>query len=146
MSATIRPLATSQKVLTWLCVYPADKNTSFLKRCAYVALYFYVLIGNMSVLISSIVFFVTYVSTDFELSLYAVFQMAAYTSSTYLMLLAYTLRNQITSVFDGLARIYEASECIIVVQSFADGKCRFPVQMRPKKIAERIFVNKNPFN
>lgn len=110
MNSTFRPLATSQKVLTWLCVYPADRNTSFLKKCAYVALYFYVLIGNMSVLISSMVYFATYVSTDFELSLYAVFQIAAYTSSTYLMLLAYTLRYKITAVFDGLARIYDASE------------------------------------
>lgn len=100
---------TSQKMLTWICVYPADETVSKFKRATYAFAYAFILISNLCVLASSVAFFLKYVSVDLEQSLYAVFQITAYGSMTYLIIVSFLLRSKIPLVFDDLAKIYEAS-------------------------------------
>lgn len=105
----MRPLEASQRVLTWLCVYPADESTSRWEKVTYVAGYTSVLLGNIGNLAASALYFVGYLQIDLEKSLYAVAQMAALASGVYIMGIALLLRHRIVIVFDGLVKIYE--EC-----------------------------------
>lgn len=105
----MRPLEASQRVLTWLCVYPTDESTSRWEKVAYLASYSSVLLGIIGNLAASALYFVEYLQIDSEKSFYAVSQMAALACVVYIMGIALLLRHRIVIVFDGLAKIYE--EC-----------------------------------
>lgn len=64
----------------------------------------------MCAVIASAIFFLKFVSVDLNQSLYAMFQIAAYTNVTYIYIAAFLLRHKITAVFDSLTEIYEESK------------------------------------
>lgn len=105
----MKPLETSQRVLTWLYVYPANESTSRWKIVAYRTCFLAVLFGNIGNLTASAAYFVEYVTTNLEQALYSVAQIACYTGAVHRIGTTYLLRHRIPIVFDGLAKIYD--EC-----------------------------------
>ena len=103
------PLVTNRRVLTWLCVYPSERTTTKSQQLAYLAFSFIVFTGILSSLIASVAFFIKHVSTDLEVALYAVSQIAAAASILYAILMTYFQRRGIATIFQQLAAIYERS-------------------------------------
>lgn len=106
----IKPLATNQRVLTWLCVYPAEKTTCKFKQMAYIFFSFVVFSGILSSLIASVAYFMKFVSIDLEVALYAVSQIAAAASVLYAIAMTYLSRRGITAIFQKLNEIYDQSK------------------------------------
>lgn len=103
-------LVTNRRVLTWLCVYPAGEAVSKSKKILYLLFSFIVFIGILSSLIASIAFFIEYVSTDLEVALYAVSQIAAASSVLYAIVMTLFSRQGIARVFEQLTNIYNQSK------------------------------------
>lgn len=111
----MQPLKTAQRVLTWLCVYPADESASKWMKLAYLICYLSVLLGNFGNLTAGAAYFVKYLSIDLEKALYAFSQMGALLTSAYIIVTLLLLRHRIVVVFDGLAKIY--AECKYIFHS-----------------------------
>lgn len=105
----MKPFVTNKRVLQWLCVYPLDENSNKLMKLACVVFALCVFISQLAAVISSAVFFLTFMSTDLELALFALFQVAACAAVTYVAVIAFVMRKEITTTIDQLSGIY--SEC-----------------------------------
>lgn len=104
----MEPLATNRRVMMWFCMCPADESTSKKERMFHVAFIFIVATITLCALISSVVSVIVYMSTDFESSLYAVFQVAAEASAANLIIVAFFMRDRIKAIFTKLSDIYAA--------------------------------------
>lgn len=107
------PLATNRRVLTWLCVFPPEKGTTKAQRMAHVALSLSVFVVNMGSFFVSLAYFLKYMSIDLEQSLFAVVQMLGEVNMTYISIITYILRRQITATYKSLCRIYKACEVTV---------------------------------
>lgn len=105
----MKPLGTSRKILTWFYLYPVEEGTER-KKLIHFILSAVVFIFKISFLASSTAFFMKYVSTDLEESLYALFQISAFSNSTYVIAIAYISHQKITALIDRLSAIYDASK------------------------------------
>lgn len=106
----MKPLVTNRRVLTWLCVHPADETTSKFEKISYFIFSLIVFSGILSSLIASIAFFYKYVKVDLEVALYAVSQIAAASSVLYAIIMTLFSRPGITDVFKRLTIIYNESK------------------------------------
>lgn len=104
------PLITSQRVLTWLCVCPADENTTKLERFSYILFTFTTFFVQIILLIGSIAYFLTFMRTDMKESLYSLSQIAGSSGIMYMMIAMFFRREKISSIFTKLSKLYEASE------------------------------------
>lgn len=105
----MRPLKTSQRVLTWFCAYPADESTSSRQKLAHMFCFLSVLLGVICNLTAGAAYFLKYVSEDLDHSLYAFAQIFAVSSSVYIITTSPFLHRRNVAVIDGLAKIY--TEC-----------------------------------
>lgn len=103
------PLATNQRVLTWLCICPFDQDASIWKKSFFIILTLFLFTFEVSSWVSSIIFFVTNVSVDLENCLYAVFQIAATSGLIYMWMVAFISRKRINQFLGTLANIYDES-------------------------------------
>lgn len=105
----MKPLLTSQQVLTWLCMCATDDSTSKPKRMCYAA--FTLIVGTIisAALLVSIGFIIKNFSTDFAGCLYAVFQVAAHIAILNLIIVGLINRNRIADLFAELSKLYNAS-------------------------------------
>lgn len=101
------PLLSNKWALTWLCVYPAAKTTSKLKRMAYLMFTVIVLFGLMCGTVSHFAYFMKYKSTDLEGSLFGFMGFATFLALDYVMVFIYSQRRQVISIFDELSSICE---------------------------------------
>lgn len=106
MTKRIAPLQTTRCVLTWLYLYPADQNTNKWKKLAYIIVSLIVFIVNVCGLAASVAFFMKFVSTDLEESIYALFQITGILPQIASMLVAFALRQKIFVIFEKLTTIY----------------------------------------
>lgn len=106
----MQPLATSQQVMTWLCMCPAEESTSKKRRLCYVAFSIIVSIITFAALLTSIVFFIKYLSIDFEAALYTIFQIAAESAVLNLIIVALINRQRIAAIFTELTKLYASSK------------------------------------
>lgn len=103
----MKPLVTDQQVLTWLCVLPAQDNTDKWKRWAYIALVVTLIVADLSVISSSLIYSVTFRSTDLQKSLIGLQQAIAAVPTANMIVVAFFLRHKIPPIFDNLTKIYE---------------------------------------
>lgn len=68
-----------------------------------------VFLGNFTSWAGALAYIISYVSIDLEGSLYAVFQLCAVGSVSYILIAAFFLRFRITAIFKQLTEIYDAS-------------------------------------
>lgn len=98
-------LSTNQRVLTWLCIYPADDSTRIEIKLAYIIVSIVIIAIELSILIASIAFFMKNVSSDLDSSLFAVIQIVGLFGLTYMIIVAFILSRNITDMFKGLTLI-----------------------------------------
>lgn len=109
----MEPLSTTRWVSTWLSMYPAPEDSTEPQKIAYKACGLLVFLGPASFAMATLAFFLKYLSIDLESSLYALFQVLAFTSITYSFVVAFILRKKILLIFDQLSRIYDERKKII---------------------------------
>lgn len=102
-------LSTIKLTLTWLWVYRAEENTFWLLKLAHALFGFTVFATVASMTMGSMIFFARFASVDLEQSLYALFQISAFLGLSYVLIVAYLLRNEVTDIVKSLDDIYDAS-------------------------------------
>lgn len=109
----MRPLSTNQRMLKWLCVCPLEaRDSQWMKPlCIIFSLITFAAVAGC--VLSSIVFFSTNISTDLEESLYALFQISAFSGVAYMAIVAFIERNKITAFLETLTKIYNTRKRII---------------------------------
>lgn len=102
----MRPLPTNYRVLTWLCICPFDGDNQW-KKPLYIFISLILLVTNICGLLSSGIFFVGHYSIDPRVSLNAAYQIAAFWGVTYMSIIAFLMRNNITAFLGELEAIYD---------------------------------------
>lgn len=105
----MRPLETNRFVLTLVHVYPADESVNKWQKRAYAMFGVIVISLNLSAFLMGGSFFLKHQSIDLEQALFALVQMPATASLSYIALTTFFLRHRITAIFNRLSSIYESS-------------------------------------
>lgn len=103
-------LKTNKKVLAWFCVYPASENASKLEKTCYILLTSTIVVFLIAIIIASALFFMQFILTDVNASLYAVYQCSIYGSGLCAIIFAIITRQQIIDMLENLSKIYEQSK------------------------------------
>lgn len=106
----IKPLLNIQQVLTWLCVIPADENTSNRKKIVYIVFTFIGFVFGFCGALASALFFFKFFSVDLEMALFVPTYSFGFVMTTYGIPIALMLRKEIRALFGQLDKIYETSE------------------------------------
>lgn len=101
------PLASHQRMWTYFCVCPPDKNTSAWTKLVYMLFTFTIFMGNFTPCLASIAFVLKYASTDLEGALHALFQLSAYSSMAYVIVIELLSKREIAALFVKLREIYQ---------------------------------------
>lgn len=104
----MKPLSTSQVVLSWISALTADAKTSKWRRILFKIVPLILIAGNLTGLASSMVFFLRYVSNDLERSLYALFQIDDQLRMTNAAVVTFLSRHKLQAMFKNLKNIYNA--------------------------------------
>lgn len=110
----MKPLPTNQRVLTWLCLLPASANTSNLVKFGYILLTILCIVNITANLAASTVFFMKAVSTEFEKSLFALFQISGGIGVWWMFISVFPLRRNIQGIFEKLSEIYDESMSFVL--------------------------------
>lgn len=116
------PLPTNQRVLTWLCIRPMNTDENRWKKLFYIMFSITFVSIDLTALFSSIAFFFINISIDLEESLYALFQISAFSGLTYMCIVAFLLRNEITVFLGTLSQIYDARKKLYISDNFFSEK------------------------
>lgn len=117
-SMKMLPLPTNQRVLTWLCIRPMNTDENRWKKLFYIMFSITFVSMDLTGLFSSVAFFLINISTDLEESLYALFQISAFSGLTYMCIVAFLLRNEITAFLGTLSQIYDARKKLNISDNF----------------------------
>lgn len=103
----MRPLPTNQRMLTWICVCPLEsRDSKWMKPfCVIFALTTFLAVS--SCVLSSVIFFSSNVSKDVEESLYALFQISAFSGVAYMAIVAFYSRKKINAFLETLTAIHD---------------------------------------
>ncbi|XP_031624982.1 odorant receptor 63a-like [Contarinia nasturtii] len=96
------PLESLRRILTWLCVYPGEGINSECRRIVFISCVF---ILNFIALVGSIAYFLRFLSTNLELSLYALYQITAMLPFDVTIVVAFSMQNKIECIFRKLEDI-----------------------------------------
>lgn len=102
------PLKTNRFVLTWLCVYPAEIDTSIWKQraqksfCIFNFVFLILLICTSLMHLSK-----SHIERNSEEIVFMVLQITGILNSIYLMAAIFILRDKITQMLDSLTEIYK---------------------------------------
>ncbi|XP_055310916.1 putative odorant receptor 69a [Sitodiplosis mosellana] len=102
----MEPLATSKRVLTWLCLLPAKKNTTKWERGSYVALLLALIVSDVTVALSSFLYILNFKSHDLQDISIALFQFLATIPVANTIIVAFIHRHKIPAVLDKLSKFY----------------------------------------
>lgn len=105
------PLATTQHILTWLSVCPADESTSTQMKLAYGIFTSFVSISNLCGSTAILFFFIKAPSNRLEDYVFATIGLVAFCSIIYGMVVVIFSRSKINDIFTELSTIYNASKC-----------------------------------
>lgn len=110
----MKPLASIQCFLVWLCVCPFIEATSKWQQLAYKTFAVSLILTLVSFFISSLWCFWTFVSINLEEALYALYQIVGLSCLLYLLIVVYLSRSKINAIFIQLSDIYRASNNCLV--------------------------------
>lgn len=105
----MRPLATNQRVLTWLYLYPIDNETSKWKQRAHVAVGITAFITIGVIFIAGAVYVRQFITIDLQEALFALIHVALTIDSLSAIVILFLARDQIKMVFEHLSDIYNKS-------------------------------------
>lgn len=103
----MKPLATSQRLFTWLCLLPPRENTSSWEKRFYVAFVLAIVLVVLSAFLSSLLYFINFKSVNMKDSLIALSSVFASVSIANSIVVAFFLHHEIPPLFGKLSDIYE---------------------------------------
>lgn len=106
----MRPLSTSQEVLTWLGVFPSEESASLWKKSAYAIVSYTILFANILFLLSAMLYLKQNMLIDVKASLYSAFQILGYSEATYSFVIILFCREKFIASFNRLSEIYDSSK------------------------------------
>lgn len=104
------PLKTNRHVLTWLCVFPPEEGTTKKKRIAHVVFSLTIFGINAGSFFVSLAYFMKYMSIDLEQSIFAIVQMLGEVNMTYISVITFILRDEVSATYKSLSKIYKERE------------------------------------
>lgn len=106
----MKPIAIDQRILTWLCVLPAEENTSKWKKRAYILLVLGLIVANITVFSSSLIYAMKFISIDLQRTMIVSPQVIAAIPMANTIVVTFFLRHKIPPIFEKLSKFYE--KCI----------------------------------
>lgn len=106
----MQPLATTQRVMTWLSMCPPDESSNERQKKAYVIHTFAVLFLNVASFIASSAFCLKFVSIDFNSATFAFMASIGELGLIYFMIAAILMCHNIGNIFTSLSTIYKSSK------------------------------------
>lgn len=108
----MRPLQSTERVLIWLCLLPADKPLNPWAKLSHICLAAVVVTMTSMYLAASIAYFIRVVSTDLDESIYASFQITGILPTNVTFMVLFCMRYKIERIFNKFSEIYAESEKI----------------------------------
>lgn len=105
----MKPFFTTQRVLVWFVVCPADKNSNRWKKIAY---HIFTLVTFFSILFAYFAYFVKFKSIHLDTSLYAVLMSIFVSGLIFLSMVMFAYRHKISNLMNKLSDIYNSSKLI----------------------------------
>ena len=103
----MKPLATSHRVMTWVCLLPANENTSKWEKRSYIALNVILVLTVLALFSSSLTYVIKFRSIDSEGAFFSLFTTAGATAMGNTIIVAFVFRHKIPPFFEQLAEVYE---------------------------------------
>lgn len=100
----------NRKLLAWLCVYTADKNTSKWRKMPHYAFAGFAMYIYIYSLITSALFFYQNASEDLPMALFAILQISACFNGLYILVITFLLRHRVIAIINKLQKIYDACQ------------------------------------
>lgn len=107
----MKPLATAQSIMIWFSFCSAKDFTSIWKKIASFVLFLLILIPNVCLATSSLVYVSKYLSIDLNGSVFAFMIVANHYTWVYFTIIAFFMRHKINGIFELLTTIYRTSKC-----------------------------------
>lgn len=108
----MQPLATTRKLMMWLCMCPVDETTTRRQRIAYIAHTLAILIICVISITTGLAYCIKFISIDFDGAVFGFMAGIAEFGIIYVLIAAVQMRYQIELIFTGLLRIYKSSKMI----------------------------------
>lgn len=106
----MKVLVTTQRVLSWVLICPAEESTNKWWKMVFKTFPVVLLATALTGLVASAAFFVKFISTDLEASLYALYQISGNSGVFHLITVSIHLHKQIAGIIDSLQQIYNQSK------------------------------------
>lgn len=103
-------LATAQFVLKFLSICPADESAIPSKKRAYIVFTSIVAVSQLCGLGTSLSYLIKFILIDFEGSLFAFLAFIGHAILIYSLLMAFSVRQTVASIFSKLSTIYKESK------------------------------------
>lgn len=98
-----------QQMLIWLCICPADQNTSQLKRYSHTVFSILVVTILSLASLSGAILCVKFLSIDLEECLFALYHTSATSTLLYMLIAVFFSRKRISATFRSLSEIYNTA-------------------------------------
>lgn len=105
----MKPLATGQRVLTWLCLLPPEENTRKWEKLSHVALVIVMIAADIAAFLSSLIYVKKFQSVNMADTSIALTTLIAAIPLTNSTIVTSILRHKIPSIFEKLSDVYEKS-------------------------------------
>lgn len=106
----MKTLAKYREVLTWLCIYLADKSVSKRQKVLHVSFSVLINASNFGALVGSIIIVIENSSVDIVKLSMAFLQIGGLSGEIYMMAVALVSHKKITAMFDSLSEICDTGE------------------------------------
>lgn len=103
-------LFTNRRIFSLLCIPAAIEPSSLWNKAINITFSIAILTIQLSIFTASALFFIKFIESDFENSLYALFQVAAAISGIYTIFAAFLLRNKILWILNKYQSVYERNK------------------------------------
>lgn len=115
IQSKMQPLATTQQMMTWLCMCPADEeSTTPHQKRGYIAYTLAIVIMIEVCFFASMAYCIRFSTTDFDGAVFGFMCAIGAFGSVYVLIAAIRMRHQIGNIFASLSTIYKNSKFLPV--------------------------------
>lgn len=114
----MKPLKTIQQVLTWLCIYPPEKNIEKKQYLIYIAFSLTGIVALLSLVLASLAFIWKFIAIDFDASMDALYPIMGWIPLINAFVTMIRLKHQIVAIFDALSSIYNERKYLEEMNSY----------------------------
>lgn len=110
VSLKMQPLATTQRMMTWLSMCAANESTTLKQKRDYKAFSWAVFVSSIIGFTASLAYCLNFVFIDFNGAVFAFMAFIAEFGVIYFMIAAFIMRHKISDIFTNLSTIYKSSK------------------------------------